>query len=55
MPLIAKSFLATLPADDEYRKIHREPELFAKMIATTESADGQLFAAFGGGDDARAA
>jgi len=33
MPLIAKSFLATLPADDEYRKIYRNPELFSKMIA----------------------
>src|ERR1043166_3414079 len=33
MPLIAKSFLATLPADDEYRKLHKEPELFKKMIA----------------------
>ncbi len=32
MPLIAKSFLATLPPDDFYRKIHRAPELFAKMI-----------------------
>lgn len=33
MPLIAKSFLATLPSDDEYRKLHKEPELFKKMIA----------------------
>lgn len=33
MPLIAKSFLATLPADDEYRKIHRAPPLFDTMIA----------------------
>ncbi|MBI1273075.1 MAG: 3-hydroxyacyl-CoA dehydrogenase [Alphaproteobacteria bacterium] len=33
MPLIAKSFMGTLPADDEYRKIYREPELFGKMIA----------------------
>lgn len=33
MPLIAKSFLATLPADDDYRAIYREPELFKKMIA----------------------
>jgi 3-hydroxyacyl-CoA dehydrogenase len=33
MPLIAKSFLATLPPDDTYRAIHREPALFAKMIA----------------------
>lgn len=33
MPLIAKSFLATLPAEDEYRKIYRHPELFSKMIA----------------------
>lgn len=33
MPLIAKSFHATLPPDDEYRKIYRDPPLFAKMIA----------------------
>ncbi|MEJ0063898.1 MAG: 3-hydroxyacyl-CoA dehydrogenase/enoyl-CoA hydratase family protein [Alphaproteobacteria bacterium] len=33
MPLIAKSFMETLPPDDEYRKIYREPDLFKKMIA----------------------
>jgi 3-hydroxyacyl-CoA dehydrogenase len=33
MPLIAKSFLATLPQNDPYRALHREPELFKKMIA----------------------
>lgn len=33
MPLIAKSFLATLPADDPYRSLHRDEPLFAKMIA----------------------
>lgn len=33
MPLIAKSFLATLPQDDAYRTIYRAPELFAKMVA----------------------
>jgi 3-hydroxyacyl-CoA dehydrogenase len=33
MPLIAKSFLATLPADDDYRKIYRAPELFGTMVA----------------------
>lgn len=33
MPLIAKSFLATLPADDAYRTLHREVPLFSRMIA----------------------
>ncbi len=33
MPLIAKSFLATLPETDAYRSLHREPELFKRMIA----------------------
>lgn len=33
MPLIAKSLLATLPADDGYRAIFRDPPLFQKMIA----------------------
>lgn len=33
MPLISKSFLATLPADDDYRRIYRQPALFDKMIA----------------------
>jgi 3-hydroxyacyl-CoA dehydrogenase len=33
MPLIAKSFMATLAPDDEYRKIYRDPPLFQKMIA----------------------
>lgn len=33
MPLIAKSFLATLPSDDPYRNLHREVEMFKKMIA----------------------
>jgi 3-hydroxyacyl-CoA dehydrogenase len=33
MPLIAKSFLATLPQDDPYRKLHRDVPLFGKMIA----------------------
>jgi 3-hydroxyacyl-CoA dehydrogenase len=33
MPLIAKSFLATLPADDAYRAMHREVPLVQKMIA----------------------
>ena len=28
-----RSLLATLPPDDAYRAIHREPELFARMIA----------------------
>jgi 3-hydroxyacyl-CoA dehydrogenase len=32
MPLIAKSFLATLPAEDDYRRIYRAPELFATMV-----------------------
>jgi len=33
MPLIAKSLMATLPAEDEYRKIFRDEPLFQKMIA----------------------
>ncbi len=33
MPLIAKSFLATLPADDDFRHIYEEPELITRMIA----------------------
>jgi 3-hydroxyacyl-CoA dehydrogenase len=33
MPLLAKSFLATLPEDDAYRSLHREVPLFTKMIA----------------------
>lgn len=33
MPLIAKSLLATLPEGDAFRTLHREPELFKKMIA----------------------
>lgn len=33
MPLIAKSFFATLPADDTYRQIYRDPPLLQKMIA----------------------
>ncbi|NDE90259.1 MAG: 3-hydroxyacyl-CoA dehydrogenase/enoyl-CoA hydratase family protein [Alphaproteobacteria bacterium] len=33
MPLIAKSFLATLPTDDAYRTLHRDVPLFSKMIA----------------------
>jgi 3-hydroxyacyl-CoA dehydrogenase len=33
MPLIAKSFMATLPADDTYRVINREHPLITKMIA----------------------
>lgn len=32
MPLIAKAMLATLPADDPFRAIYREPELITKMI-----------------------
>ncbi len=32
MPLIARSFLATLPEDDQYRKIFRDVPLFSKMI-----------------------
>ncbi|MDX2028317.1 MAG: 3-hydroxyacyl-CoA dehydrogenase NAD-binding domain-containing protein [Alphaproteobacteria bacterium] len=33
MPLIAKSFMATLPADDTYRVINRDHPLIGKMIA----------------------
>jgi 3-hydroxyacyl-CoA dehydrogenase len=33
MPLIAKSFMATLPADDAYRAINIEHPLIGKMIA----------------------
>ncbi|HEU0118435.1 MAG TPA: 3-hydroxyacyl-CoA dehydrogenase NAD-binding domain-containing protein [Alphaproteobacteria bacterium] len=33
MPLIAKSFLATLPPDDTYRVINKEQPLINKMIA----------------------
>lgn len=33
MPLIAKSFLKTLPEDDDFRKIYQEPELIQRMIA----------------------
>ncbi|HYH21881.1 MAG TPA: 3-hydroxyacyl-CoA dehydrogenase NAD-binding domain-containing protein [Azospirillum sp.] len=33
MPYIARSLLATLPPDDAYRALHREPELFRRMIA----------------------
>ena len=33
MPHVAKSLLATLPPDDAYRAIHRDPELFGRMIA----------------------
>lgn len=33
MPLIAKSFLATLPSDDAYRAMHRDVPLINKMIA----------------------
>lgn len=33
MPLIAKSFLNTLPVDDAYRALHRDVPLFNKMIA----------------------
>jgi len=33
MPLIAKSFMATLPADDVYRVINRDHVLIQKMIA----------------------
>ena len=34
MPLIAKSFMATLPQDDTYRAINREHALISKMIAS---------------------
>jgi 3-hydroxyacyl-CoA dehydrogenase len=33
MPLISKSLMNTLPQDDEYRKVYRDPPLFQKMIA----------------------
>lgn len=33
MPYVSRSLLNTLPADDPYRAIHREPELFTRMIA----------------------
>ncbi len=33
MPLIAKSMLATLPADDAFRSMYREPEIITKLIA----------------------
>ncbi|MFV3128673.1 3-hydroxyacyl-CoA dehydrogenase NAD-binding domain-containing protein [Niveispirillum sp. KHB5.9] len=33
MPLISKSLLSTLPADDDYRRIHRESPVINKMIA----------------------
>ena len=33
MPHVAKSLLATLPPDDAYRAIHRDPGLFGRMIA----------------------
>jgi 3-hydroxyacyl-CoA dehydrogenase len=33
MPHIASSLLSTLPPDDGYRGIHRDPELFRRMIA----------------------
>lgn len=33
MPHVSKSLLATLPKDDGYRAIYREPDLFGKMIA----------------------
>ena len=33
MPLISKSLLATLPADDDYRRIHRESPMITKMIS----------------------
>ena len=33
MPHVATSLLATLPPDDAYRAIHRDPELFGRMIA----------------------
>jgi 3-hydroxyacyl-CoA dehydrogenase len=32
MPLLAKSMLSTLPPDDGYRAIHRDVDLFKKMI-----------------------
>ncbi|MGE4351772.1 MAG: 3-hydroxyacyl-CoA dehydrogenase NAD-binding domain-containing protein [Bdellovibrionales bacterium] len=33
MPLIGKSLVSTLAADDTYRRIYQEPELFNRMIA----------------------
>jgi 3-hydroxyacyl-CoA dehydrogenase len=33
MPYVSRSLLKTLPPDDPYRSIHREPELFTRMIA----------------------
>jgi 3-hydroxyacyl-CoA dehydrogenase len=33
MPLIAKAMLATLPANDPFRALYKEPELVKKMIA----------------------
>src|SRR5208283_782415 len=33
MPLIAKAMLATLPPDDAFRTLYKEPELVATMIA----------------------
>jgi len=33
MPLIAKAMLATLPPDDPFRTLYKEPELVMKMIA----------------------
>lgn len=33
MPLIAKEMLATLPAEDAFRRLYAEPELITKMIA----------------------
>lgn len=33
MPLISKSLLATLPADDDYRRIHRDSPMITKMIS----------------------
>jgi len=33
MPLISKSLLATLPADDDYRRIHRDSPMISKMIS----------------------
>jgi 3-hydroxyacyl-CoA dehydrogenase len=33
MPLIAKSLLAQIPADDPYRALYRWPDLFGRMVA----------------------
>ncbi len=33
MPLISKSLLATLPAGDDYRRIHRDSPMITKMIS----------------------